>query len=194
MTRSTSITSSPARQRYRSWRWPSPAVAARQQLERSAAPTTATDGRRRSASRTATSARSSSTRRAAPSTSSRRTPGRRARAPATAPATGLRCGRTASRQSVAGRMPRWSEPPCGPTERHRSPTTATRSTSSQGDKKPGDTNGQGITAFGGGWYAVSADGNQVSAAGELGWRRRIWLLVDQTSYSGGVADYFLVEA
>jgi predicted lipoprotein with Yx(FWY)xxD motif len=32
----------------------------------------------------------------------------------------------------------------------------------QGDQKPGDTNGQGITAFGGGWFALSATGNQVS--------------------------------
>jgi predicted lipoprotein with Yx(FWY)xxD motif len=32
----------------------------------------------------------------------------------------------------------------------------------QGDQKPGDTNGQGLTAFGGSWFAVSAAGNQVS--------------------------------
>ncbi len=31
-----------------------------------------------------------------------------------------------------------------------------------GDKKPGDTNGQGLTAFGGSWFALSAAGNQVS--------------------------------
>jgi predicted lipoprotein with Yx(FWY)xxD motif len=31
-----------------------------------------------------------------------------------------------------------------------------------GDHKPGDTNGQGITAFGAPWYALSAAGNQVS--------------------------------
>ncbi len=30
-----------------------------------------------------------------------------------------------------------------------------------GDQKPGDTNGQGITAFGGGWFALSAAGNQI---------------------------------
>jgi predicted lipoprotein with Yx(FWY)xxD motif len=30
------------------------------------------------------------------------------------------------------------------------------------DKKPGDTNGEGVTAFGGGWFAVSPAGNQVS--------------------------------
>jgi predicted lipoprotein with Yx(FWY)xxD motif len=30
------------------------------------------------------------------------------------------------------------------------------------DQKPGDTNGEGVTAFGGGWYAVSPAGNQVS--------------------------------
>jgi predicted lipoprotein with Yx(FWY)xxD motif len=31
-----------------------------------------------------------------------------------------------------------------------------------GDKNPGDTNGQGLTAFGGGWFALSTTGNQVS--------------------------------
>jgi predicted lipoprotein with Yx(FWY)xxD motif len=30
------------------------------------------------------------------------------------------------------------------------------------DRKPGDTNGQGLTAFGGSWYAVSPAGNQVT--------------------------------
>jgi predicted lipoprotein with Yx(FWY)xxD motif len=33
-----------------------------------------------------------------------------------------------------------------------------------GDKKPGDTNGQGVTAFGGAWYAVSPAGNMVTGA------------------------------
>jgi predicted lipoprotein with Yx(FWY)xxD motif len=32
----------------------------------------------------------------------------------------------------------------------------------QGDKSPGDTNGQGVNAFGGGWFALSATGSQVS--------------------------------
>jgi predicted lipoprotein with Yx(FWY)xxD motif len=32
-----------------------------------------------------------------------------------------------------------------------------------GDKSPGDTNGEGVTAFGGSWFALSAAGNQVSA-------------------------------
>ncbi len=32
----------------------------------------------------------------------------------------------------------------------------------KGDKSPGDTNGQGLTAFGGSWYALSSTGNQVS--------------------------------
>jgi predicted lipoprotein with Yx(FWY)xxD motif len=31
-----------------------------------------------------------------------------------------------------------------------------------GDHKPGDTNGQGLTAFGGGWFALSPAGDQVS--------------------------------
>jgi predicted lipoprotein with Yx(FWY)xxD motif len=31
------------------------------------------------------------------------------------------------------------------------------------DKKPGDTNGEGLTAFGGSWFAVSAAGKQVSS-------------------------------
>jgi predicted lipoprotein with Yx(FWY)xxD motif len=34
-----------------------------------------------------------------------------------------------------------------------------------GDKKPGDANGQGLTAFGGGWFALSAAGTQVSGQG-----------------------------
>jgi predicted lipoprotein with Yx(FWY)xxD motif len=33
-----------------------------------------------------------------------------------------------------------------------------------GDKKPGDVNGQGVTAFGAAWFALSPAGNQVSAA------------------------------
>jgi hypothetical protein len=33
----------------------------------------------------------------------------------------------------------------------------------QGDQKSGDTNGQGITAFGGGWFALSSAGTAVSA-------------------------------
>jgi predicted lipoprotein with Yx(FWY)xxD motif len=32
-----------------------------------------------------------------------------------------------------------------------------------GDHKPGDTNGQGLTAFGGGWFALSPTGSQVTA-------------------------------
>jgi predicted lipoprotein with Yx(FWY)xxD motif len=32
-----------------------------------------------------------------------------------------------------------------------------------GDQKAGDTSGQGITAFGGGWYALTASGGQVTA-------------------------------
>jgi predicted lipoprotein with Yx(FWY)xxD motif len=31
-----------------------------------------------------------------------------------------------------------------------------------GDHKPGDTTGQGLTAFGGGWFALSPAGNQIS--------------------------------
>ena len=31
-----------------------------------------------------------------------------------------------------------------------------------GDQKPGDTNGQGVSAFGGLWYAVSPTGDQVT--------------------------------
>lgn len=34
-----------------------------------------------------------------------------------------------------------------------------------GDKNPGDANGQGLTAFGGGWFALSGAGNQVSGQG-----------------------------
>jgi predicted lipoprotein with Yx(FWY)xxD motif len=32
----------------------------------------------------------------------------------------------------------------------------------QGDQKPGDTNGQGLTAFGGGWFTLSPSGTQVA--------------------------------
>jgi hypothetical protein len=35
----------------------------------------------------------------------------------------------------------------------------------QGDRKPGDTNGQGINAFGGLWWVVSASGKQVTGSG-----------------------------
>jgi predicted lipoprotein with Yx(FWY)xxD motif len=31
------------------------------------------------------------------------------------------------------------------------------------DQSPGDTNGQGSTAFGGGWFALNRSGNQVTA-------------------------------
>jgi predicted lipoprotein with Yx(FWY)xxD motif len=34
-----------------------------------------------------------------------------------------------------------------------------------GDQKAGDTSGQGITAFGGGWFALTASGSQVTATG-----------------------------
>jgi predicted lipoprotein with Yx(FWY)xxD motif len=34
-----------------------------------------------------------------------------------------------------------------------------------GDENPGDTNGQGVTAFGGAWYAVSPAGEMVSGSG-----------------------------
>jgi predicted lipoprotein with Yx(FWY)xxD motif len=37
-----------------------------------------------------------------------------------------------------------------------------------GDQKPGDTNGQGSTAFDGGWYALSRAGNQVTAQASSG--------------------------
>ena len=33
------------------------------------------------------------------------------------------------------------------------------------DKKPGDTNGEGLNAFGGGWFALSAAGSMVSGQG-----------------------------
>ena len=44
----------------------------------------------------------------------------------------------------------------------------------EGDQKPGDTNGQGITAFGAAWYALTPAGNQVSGG---------------TSISGGSSGY-----
>jgi predicted lipoprotein with Yx(FWY)xxD motif len=44
----------------------------------------------------------------------------------------------------------------------------------EGDQKPGDTDGQGLTAFGARWYALTPAGNQVSGA---------------TSTSGGTSGY-----
>lgn len=44
----------------------------------------------------------------------------------------------------------------------------------EGDQKPGDTNGQGVAAFGATWYALTAAGNQVSGG---------------TSTSGGSSGY-----
>ena len=38
----------------------------------------------------------------------------------------------------------------------------------EGDKKPGDTNGEGVNAFGGNWYALSAAGTQVSSSSNSG--------------------------
>ncbi|MDP9135311.1 MAG: hypothetical protein M3N56_10865 [Actinomycetota bacterium] len=35
-----------------------------------------------------------------------------------------------------------------------------------GDQKAGDTNGQGITAFGAGWFALTASGTQVTATAQ----------------------------
>jgi predicted lipoprotein with Yx(FWY)xxD motif len=37
-----------------------------------------------------------------------------------------------------------------------------------GDQNPGDTNGQGVTAFGGGWFALTPAGIQVSGRGSNG--------------------------
>jgi predicted lipoprotein with Yx(FWY)xxD motif len=37
-----------------------------------------------------------------------------------------------------------------------------------GDKKPGDTSGQGVNAFGGGWFAVSPAGSQISGSASSG--------------------------
>ena len=34
----------------------------------------------------------------------------------------------------------------------------------KGDSSPGDTNGQGLNAFGGSWYVVSSDGTQITTA------------------------------
>lgn len=37
-----------------------------------------------------------------------------------------------------------------------------------GDQNPGDTNGQGLTAFGGGWFALSPAGARVNGTGSNG--------------------------
>jgi predicted lipoprotein with Yx(FWY)xxD motif len=73
--------------------------------------------------------------------------GPRASARARAPAPGLRSRRPARRRSVAGQTPRSWEPPCARTVAHRSPTPATRYLFS-GDQNPGDTNGEGLVAYG----------------------------------------------
>ena len=44
----------------------------------------------------------------------------------------------------------------------------------EGDQEPGDTNGQGVTAFGAAWYALTPSGNQASGG---------------TSTSGGSSGY-----
>jgi DNA-binding SARP family transcriptional activator len=95
-----------------------------------------TDSRPRLASPTRTWATSSSTRRAARSTCSEATLARRARAPAPAQSTGRHCGRPASRRPAAERLLRSSRPAPARTESHRSPTTATRSTSSRATRGP----------------------------------------------------------
>jgi predicted lipoprotein with Yx(FWY)xxD motif len=38
----------------------------------------------------------------------------------------------------------------------------------KGDKEPGDTNGEGLNAFGGSWYALSASGDQVTPPANSG--------------------------
>jgi predicted lipoprotein with Yx(FWY)xxD motif len=47
------------------------------------------------------------------------------------------------------------------------------------DQKPGDTNGEGVNAFGASWFALSPTGNQVTAAALSG----------STSSSGGAGGY-----
>jgi predicted lipoprotein with Yx(FWY)xxD motif len=47
------------------------------------------------------------------------------------------------------------------------------------DKKPGDTNGEGVNAFGASWFALSPTGNQVTAAAPSG----------SASNSGGSGRY-----
>jgi predicted lipoprotein with Yx(FWY)xxD motif len=47
------------------------------------------------------------------------------------------------------------------------------------DQKPGDTNGQGVVAFGGGWFALDSSGNQVTAQASS----------SSTSSSGGAVGY-----
>ncbi len=114
---------------------------------------------------TATSAGSSTTRSAAPCTCCRRIWGRRARARAVALPPGRRSGSPVSRSSAAGWPPPRSERPPSRTASHKSPTTGTRSTSTRANQNPGDTNGQGLTAFGAAWFALSPAGNMVSGTG-----------------------------
>ena len=117
--------------------------------------------RRPSASPTRPSARSSSTRRVARSTCSSATRARRARAPALAPSS----GRPFAPRQTDGR--RWAN----------ASTVATSARSDgepqvtynghplylfSADRNAGDTNGQGVNAFGGLWYVVSSSGDAIT--------------------------------
>jgi predicted lipoprotein with Yx(FWY)xxD motif len=67
-------------------------------------------------------------------------------------------GVTAGKGLKAGKLGTSKRPSGGPQITYNGHPLYTYS----GDHKPGDTNGQGLTAFGGGWFALSPAGDQVS--------------------------------
>ena len=78
-------------------------------------------------------------------------------------APGRRSARAASRRSAAGRMASM----LGTTARSDGKPQVTYNGHPlylySGDQNPGDTTGQGLTAFGAAWYAVSPAGDQITA-------------------------------
>jgi len=75
--------------------------------------------------------------------------------------------RPASRPSAAAQRLPCSERRPARTESRSSPTAA-RLYLFVGDNTPAAANGQGVKAFGGGWFVVSPAGNQVSGKSTAG--------------------------
>ena len=67
------------------------------------------------------------------------------------------------RPAAASRL-RWSERPRGPTAKQVT-YNGHPLYRYVGDQKAGDTNGQGVSAFGARWYAVSPSGSAVTPSG-----------------------------
>lgn len=115
-----------------------------------------------------TSARSSSTRRAARSTCSSGTRARRARAPAPAPSSGPL--RATGKPTVGGGA---NASIVATSDRSDGKPQVTYNGHPlylfSADQKAGDTNGQGVNAFGGLWYVLSSSGDEITTpAGSSG--------------------------